>query len=534
MFLKAAQKGKNLKVSTVNDDLFTDIGTRNQAGEYLAYHSVSYCYRAIDIRARSVSTIPLEWNTPDHLVTQALTPLLPSLFWLIEASLAIYGAAYILNGHNQFGVPKPRWLLPTTITPRYIPNEGLAWFDRVTVYEGEKSYEQLSLDEVTYFWYPNLFSEMGSGVSPTRVALHAANVLIGLDEFSAQYFQRGAIKAVLLQAGSNDPLQGTPPKEEIDRLRWWWKNLVQGVRNAFNSVVVTTQVNPVVIGEGLQELDESKVIGTRIEDISVAYGVPLSLMLPKAATYATAQQDFLNLFTLTTIPETELICNILNSQLLARYGLELHPVPEKTDVMSFAEMQRATALRDLVDSNILTLDEARERLGLEPLGDRATPIEFTDALLQSGAFSINDIRASYGLDSVDASTEEKFREFNRTFSLLRAAKDAGMDLDQAAQFIGITLPKPPEVVYGTENTANLPTQATTQPITGVGEQTIDQETQALRSLYKDVERLYLGSVKIDSSLLAELQNLIGEPNETIGQVISTQNGTSDDSSQTYP
>lgn len=531
-------KRGNLKTTTINDDWFTDVTSRSsQANEYAAYHSVSYCYRAIDIRARTVSTMPYEWSDPNHMVARALDPVLPGLLWLIEASLSVYGAAYVRNNVNRFGVPKPRWLLPTTITPRYEPHKGLVWFDRTSVYDGKQSYEQIPLNEITYLWYPNLFSEVGSGVSPTRVALHAANVLIGLDEFSAQYFNRGAIKAVLLQAGSNDPLQGTPPKEELDRLRIWWRNLVQGVRNAFNSVVVSTQINPVVIGDGLQELDESKVIGTRIEDISVAYGVPLSLMLPRAATYATAQQDYINLYTTTTIPECELIFDLLNSQLLAPYGLTLKAMPQNTEVMAYAETLRAEGLAQLVERGILTLNEARERIGLEPLDDTAQPIEFTQALLESGAFGINDIRSSYGLNPVDTAEDDRYRQFNRVFSALRAAKEAGMSLQQAADYIGVSLPQPPAP----------PTPSQPQPLPSLADPTPgnsdqgggdDAEMQALRSLYADVERLYLNNLAIDSTLIRELQLLNQASEDTNEQTTKndgTPDGTSDDTTaQTYP
>lgn len=517
--LQYARKGSNIKVSTIDDDLFVDTNS-TQANEFMAYNSVSYCYRAIDMRAKGVSTLPYEWNNPDHLVAQALDKVLPNLLWLIEASLSIYGAAYLLNNANKYNIVKPRWLLPTTIQPRYEPHIGLVGFDRASLYNGKSSYERLSLEEITYFWYPNMFSEMGYGASPTRVALHEANVLIGLDEFSAKYLQRGAIKAVLLQAGTNDPLQGTPPKEELDRLRIWWRNLVQGVRSAWNSVVVTTQVNPVVIGDGLHELDETKVVDTRIKSICVAYGVPLSLMLPEAANYATAQIDYLNLYKQTIVPEAQLICNLLNAQLLAPYGLTITPAPERTDVFAYSETERANGLAALVERGILTLSEARERLGLPELEDTSPPIEFTEALINSGAFGINDIRASYGLEPVDSTKEEKYRDLNQTFSLFRAAKDAGLSTEVAAQMIGVT----------------LPTTETTTPVIeaqGVPDNNVEPDTEALNELYKSVEQMYLNSLRIDSTLLSELQNLGSIDNEL--QEHEPTNGTTDDKAiQRYP
>lgn len=525
--------GKRNEVKALNisdDNLFTAAyGGKTSRNEYLTYHTVGACFRCINLRAQSVMDAPYVWNDPEHPVAQFLDTKLPALLFLVEASLSIYGSAYLLKEKNRYGVPNPRWVLSTTINPYYEPNRGLVRFDRVTVFEGTKHYQQIPLEDIVYLWYPNMFSETGHGTSPTRVALGSANVLIGLDVFAERYFRTGAIKTVLLQLGSDDPLQGTPPKEERDRITRWWKNLVGGVHNAHESVVVSSQINPVTIGEGLHELDTRALVENRREDICISFGVPMTLLVPASANYATAQIEYEGFWTSTILPECKLVYDILNTQLLHQYGLSITPDPMRVEALKTTSLMQAEMLTNLVASGIFTLNEAREFIGKEPLKDTAQPLVLTEALINTGAFSVNDIRASYGLDPIDTSVQDRQTQLENELSLLNLAIATGMSLDQAAAYLGITIPEPITVDRTVIETAPK------EPPSQVEPETVDPELEALRSLYNDTKELMLVSTVMDTALLHQLQQAGDTSNEDqTPPVDDCSETTTENGSERYP
>jgi phage portal protein BeeE len=246
--------------------------------------------------------------------------------------------------------------------PRYDPQHGLLGFERH--YGG--GMQQLPLDEVVCFWQPSLSAEIGPGVAPARVALTAAGVLHNLDRFADGFFRRGAIKATLLS------VEGNPSRAELDRLEAWWRRLVQGVRRAWESIAIRSTVKPVVIGDGLNDTVSEELTRQRREDVCAALGVPHSLLSADAANYATSQQDTLNFYQQTVIPQCLLIEEAINEQLIAPLGLRWRCLPERLEVFQAAEMQKASAVAQLVGQPVMTVDEGRALLGLSPLGSAHT------------------------------------------------------------------------------------------------------------------------------------------------------------------
>jgi hypothetical protein len=162
-------------------------------------------------------------------------------------------------------------------------------------------------------------------------------------------------------------VEGNPPRDELDRLELWWRRVVAGVRQAWRSVAIRSSVKPVVIGDGLSDTVNDTLTTQRREDVCAALGVPHSLISADAANYATSQQDTLNFYQQTIVPEALLVEEVMNDQLLANMGLRWHFQPERLEVFQEAEMRKAAAVARLVGKPIMTVDEGRAWMGLPPL-----------------------------------------------------------------------------------------------------------------------------------------------------------------------
>lgn len=329
-----------------------------------AYGLVPYLYRAVDVRARAVAGMPWSLHPADdvHSHSSASPPPAPATLrgmrqrlYLTEASLCVYGAAYWLLETNRVGRNvTPRWVVPTSIVPRVDARVGLNGFER----HWSGGTRQLGGEEVVHFWMPGLECEVGPGVAPVQVALASARLLHHLDRFIEGFFRRGAIRATLLT------VEGNPPAAELERLQSWWRRLVSGMRNAWESVAVRSTVKPVTIGDGLGDIQNRELTTQAREDVCAALGVPHSLLSADAASYATSQSDRLNFYDQTVVPQTQLIEEVINEQYLSRIGLRMVFEPGKLEVYQKAEVEKARSLVALVKGGLMTVEEAREWLGM--------------------------------------------------------------------------------------------------------------------------------------------------------------------------
>jgi phage portal protein BeeE len=344
------------------------------AGPTGAYRGVPYVYRAVDVRAKAVSSIPWRLVRPgsgrdvrDERAYQGLVRSMRERLYLTEAALCVHGAAYWLKERNRAGRNlTPRWAAPASVVPQFDAGVGLVCFLRVWGHGGagsppaddHRDARVLQPEDVVHFWMPNVGAELGPGVAPVRVALGAARVLHSLDGFVDGFFRRGAVRMTLLT------VDGNPPRTELDRLESWWRRLVGGVRTAWQGLAVRSSVKPVTIGDGLADMENEELVNQQRENVCAALGVPHSLLSADAATYATAQADRLNFYEQTVVPQVQLIEDVINEQLLEEVGLQLVFEPGKLEVFQQYEVEKSQSLVPLVTAGVMTVDEARAWMGL--------------------------------------------------------------------------------------------------------------------------------------------------------------------------
>ena len=367
-------EAKNIDLPQFPDAAWTfDSGLTDDDARLAAYYNtVAWIYRCTTIRANTLSAMPWvigrgeneAWNYQEEAPQQLdwLSDFV-TLLYLTEAALVIGGEAFWFTERNARRPLNVKWLAPHSVIPQWSASLGLTGFKRML---GNGQHIMLDVDEVTYFRLPNPLHETKPGTSPVEAASQASNILYSVDRFSEAFFKRGAIKATLLT------VDGNPPRAEMEKLEAWWKRFFSGISKAWETAAVRAGVTPVIVGEGLESLSNGELTRERKEDIATAMGVPNSLVMSNAANFATAQADRLNFYEMTIIPESRVITNTINDQLLSPLGYNLQFNPQEMPVFQENETERSQSLVDLRNAG-LPLETALTMLGYEVPQDM--PIE---------------------------------------------------------------------------------------------------------------------------------------------------------------
>lgn len=310
-----------------------------------AYSINGWLHRCVNIRASTMAALPWSVYRGDNAVAtsdgdnEAVTrdmdwiDDLPSLLYLAEGALTILSVAYVYKQRTRGKrIDTLKWLAPTTMQPKWT-RDGIDHFERRI---GSDVYH-LPPDDVVYFRLPNMLHETEPAPSPVAAALADIGVLVNLTEFASQFFKRGAIRATLLT------VDGMPQEAERQRLKSWWGRAMAGIGNAFGAEVVSAAVRPVVVGDGVESLNNDSLTAEKRESISTALGVPHSLVMSNAANFATAQADRLNFYDTTIIPASRIIERALNRQLFDAMGYRFAFRPEALNVYQEDEQERAQA-----------------------------------------------------------------------------------------------------------------------------------------------------------------------------------------------
>lgn len=382
-------------------------GDQSAKGIDLLAQRVPWMYRAIKDRANNVSHMPwgIERNDTEIVTSEEWGEDKPKelefisnprqLFSQIEQSMVIAGKAYCALEVNKSGyIQALKYLNPNTIAEVYNNNNSTVKWQGQDYKPGEIMYYNRTINgkqfpcsradmppvagmvQIVCIYDPDYSTEIGPGKwSDGLAAMTAAGVLYNYDEFVSGFFGRGAIKASVLTVESASP-------GEQERLQKWWDDVIAGVKNAWSAIVLRGKMNaPVVIGTGLEGVENNDLTQTRRQDISTAMGVPESRMWSAAANMATRKEDEAAYFRGTILPECDLIAEALNEQVfndvhkLNGYRIEFQP--ETLDVFQEDESERAGSLQTLTSAGVPLLmamdilgydltDEQRAELEVEP------------------------------------------------------------------------------------------------------------------------------------------------------------------------
>jgi hypothetical protein len=336
--------------------------------------AVPWLYRAVKDRAVSLKKVAFAvvdeaGNDVDASATWqdelGLFPYPRRLLHQIEESMVMTGRAYLFLETNPYGYVKSvKYCLPTSIREKYDDNGDLLYYERAV----KGRMERVEAVNIVAIYDPDYTVEHGPGASSAaKAAMLAAGVLFNTDQFIASYFARGAIKATVLSVDTAD-------QKEANRFQAWWEDVIAGIKNAWTAFVLRGKsVTPVVIGEGLEGLQNTDLTTEKRQDVSTAIGVPESRMWSSAANYATAEVEDKKYFDDVIVPEAWTIEEALNAQLfteehhMAGYRWEFRP--ETNSGFSKDDQSRAAAYVSYVKDGGMLPSVAAQLVGIEMPGE---------------------------------------------------------------------------------------------------------------------------------------------------------------------
>lgn len=333
------------------------------------YREQGFLRRAVDVRASALSDIPWSvtqqggddpvWThdgeVPEQL--QAISDLQHVLFE-IEASLTLLGRAYRLKEVRQGQEMGLRILPAQQMKPqkgRY--SSDVDHYKRTVNGDTEKHQPE----DVVAVHYPDAFTDRPP-TGPGRSAKNDAEVLHALSRFLDSFLDRGLIKATILT------VEGGAPEKERNRLEKWWNRWFSGANKGGQQKVINSAVEPKTVGDGLSDLSDTEIVQQARQAISTALGVPHSVVMSDAANFATANADRLNFYQQTIIPDARLIESALNRQYFRERGFRFEFHPDRVEALQAYELEKAEAVQKVVGRPVLSVDEGRELLGYEPVG----------------------------------------------------------------------------------------------------------------------------------------------------------------------
>lgn len=369
LFVMTGNQIKGIPLQALPESAWTFLtgGEADEDSIQVLFERVPWLYRGVVARCLALSNMPFALHRGDEDGEEvdaesafSFTLKLKRLLYTIEMHLILFGAAYVQKERNRLALKGLRTLYPPTITPVYDAGQGLKGFERKL---GNTTFK-LALDDLAYLWLVNHRAELGPGVGEAQVALEAAGMLRNINLWGARFFEQGAVMPTLISV----PMGAQEADKE--RLRSWFKRKLTGKDKAFAVEAIEGEVTVTQLGYPPNDLATPELTDSKRQDIATALGVPQTLLFSDAANYATAQQDDLHFYDKTVVPRAEMIAEDLNEQIFSRYGLYLCPHRERMEIFQAQEGEKAYRLASLVgDHPIMTVNEAREMLDLEPLPD---------------------------------------------------------------------------------------------------------------------------------------------------------------------
>lgn len=341
---------KSIPLNALSPEAWTDvIGGDNKDRRQKLYSAVGILNRCLSIRANSFAALPWSISKGDNKIYDSEGGVLPpdlifmknfrKNMFLVEASLVIFASSYLFITDDR----KLQWMVSNSMKPLWNKNTGLFAFER-TLNQNDK--RTIPIERIVYTSLPNPFDEIKAGASPFESALSSAGVILNLDTFAERFFERGAIKATVLKVDAN-----TPPNERA-RVKSWWKNFVSGVKNSWSTEIISTAVEPVVIGEGLGEIADSNLTDAKAKTIATTLGIPHSMAFSDAANFATALADEKGFYTHTILPDANLVEEELNEKIFSLMGYTFSFDEEELASFQENEKDRALVVKTYVDSGM--------------------------------------------------------------------------------------------------------------------------------------------------------------------------------------
>jgi hypothetical protein len=349
---------KSIDLPQFPNEAWTFYGESDNEGKEDFYGRVASVFRAFNITADVTASIPfaLVRGDKDYDVSkdwQNLVGFMPKpkeLIRLWRMSLTATNSAYGFMENNKTTGRNLRYIVPSTITPITDNEKGLTGFKR-TIGTGSKDYPLDKKCPIFWMWRMDHTTELlPSGATQFQAMCAAAGILYYSDEHIQAFFKRGGIKPTMLV------LKGLTTPDKIKDIEEKWTKIISGaykyLGKIFQGVDATGGLEAQEIGEGVDNLKDPRLIRSKLEDVALAMGIPLSILLSNSANYATAQVEYKSWYDSSLAPWCDFMAEEMNDKLFKPLGLRFEFRPEMTDPGQEDEVARAGAYSTYVTAKI--------------------------------------------------------------------------------------------------------------------------------------------------------------------------------------
>jgi HK97 family phage portal protein len=390
---KALASTQPLAFTAPGQPLYFDLGLNGETMQ--AYKRSIYVMRCVDTIASVIAGLPFRAGMDPTMPGQTdplcklatllgpTTPQAPggpnpttdsATFWRWQI------IQYVVNGRmametqrtgNRTSEIVSLWpLVSKALLPKPTGAGSQEWFDGF-IYrtpQGDLSYRN---DQIAYFWRPSP-EDWRQPISVLQAAMDIVDVQVSLDRYQANLIKRGMVGATMV----------THPRfADADQKRAWEEQFLQlftGVNNAGRTIFTEAdapagakisdaiQVTPLAVnavdGKTVEINQQAKI------DITIALGVPMSLIgNASQRTYANADSEFRNFWTITLLPLIRELESQINTILAPTLGREVGWF----DLSEVAALRPANPITpptvaDLIEYGIENPQEIGALLGLQP------------------------------------------------------------------------------------------------------------------------------------------------------------------------
>jgi HK97 family phage portal protein len=175
---------------------------------------------------------------------------------------------------------------------------------------------------------------------------------------------------------------GDAGPEVRQRLREWFKKSFQGENNAGEIPMLTQGAEWVKMDQSARDMDFMNTQKEAAKLIASAFGVPLPLIDNDASTFNNLEQAKERFYTDTILPLFREFLEQFGAWLLPQFGtgLKFQVNEDKIGALEGIRTRLFERMLKSVSVGVLTVDEAREAMGYDPLGDTAQPEDVAKAM----------------------------------------------------------------------------------------------------------------------------------------------------------
>ena len=395
------------------------------------YLENSIVYRCINLISNNASATQIKvFSGEDELDNHELISLLArpnplqsgkEYFHSMISYLLISGNSFLLRD-KEFGIPKELYLLrPDRVdikaSSSMIPDKYLYKVDGRVISE----YPVDKLTGASQLKHIKLWNPLDDFYGASPVQTGAYNIdqhnLAGLHNVGL--LKNGCTPSAMLkfqpkdETGMSATLTDDQRAQILDDLRFRF----EGANNSGRPLLLEGDFDYVQMGLNPKDMDFLELMNMSAREIALCFGVPAQLVGIADQTYANVAEARLSLYEETIIPLLDRIESDLNEWLAPLYDGDISIRYDIDSIPAMAERRRKIYenVNSAVNTGIITRNEARERLGLQPIDGGDT------LLVPSNLFPLGEVEEAEEDNDmpVDSEGNEKYDD---TYEMLYGEK----------------------------------------------------------------------------------------------------------------